>query len=135
MAKNTIALKGEFIRKEVEATAAITPGMGVTPSGALASNIPRAAFALENDLIGKGIDDAYAIGDLVQYGVFEPGAEVNALAGAAVGAAGNLLQFDATGRLVTATTGHVVAIALETAAGAGSRFRVEVTYGRAGVTT
>lgn len=134
MAK-TIALRGDFIRKEVEATAAMTPGMGVNVAGGLANNIPRASFVLENDLIGKGIDDAYAIGDLVQYGVFEAGAEVNALAGAAVPTPGTMLQFDATGRLVTATTGHVVAMSLTAAAGAGSRFRVEVAFGRAGTTT
>src|SRR5512146_1628351 len=86
MAKNTIALKGDYVRKERKANAAITPGHLVeimttgnlrkhaTPGGAA-----QRAFALENDLIGKGVDDAYAANDSALYGVFAPGAEVYAL--------------------------------------------------------
>jgi len=85
MAAKTIALKGGFIRKEGEASAAITPGYLVEFGGAndlqahaTAGGSARKAFALENDLIGKGVDDAYAAGETVQYGVFEQGAEVMA---------------------------------------------------------
>jgi hypothetical protein len=82
---NTIALKGGFIRKEGEASAAITPGHLVEFGGAndlrvhsTSGGPARKAFALENDLIGDAIGDAYAAGATVQYGVFESGAEINA---------------------------------------------------------
>ncbi len=82
---NTIALKGGFIRKEAEASAGITPGHLVQFGGGndlqvhgSAGGVGRKAFALENDLIGDAIGDAYVSGDSVQYGVFESGAEINA---------------------------------------------------------
>lgn len=83
---NLIALKGDFIRKEGEASSAITPGDLVEFGGindlqthGSAGGPARKAFAIENDLIGDAIGDDYAAGDTVQYGVFVPGAEVNAL--------------------------------------------------------
>lgn len=86
MAAKTVALLGGFIRKEGEASGAITPGHLVEFGGAndlqvhsTAAGPARKAFALENDLIGAGIDDAYASGTTVQYGVFERGAEVSAI--------------------------------------------------------
>ncbi len=83
---NTIALKGGSIRKEGEASSVITPGDLVEFGGVndlqthgTAGGPARKAFALENDLIGDAIGDDYAAGDTVQYAVFQPGAEVNAL--------------------------------------------------------
>jgi len=82
---NLIALKGDSIRKEGEASGVITPGDLIEFGGAndlqthgTAGGPARKAFAIENDLIGDGIADDYALGDTVQYGVFVPGAEVNA---------------------------------------------------------
>lgn len=82
---NTITLKGDFVRKEGEASAGITPGHLVEFGGAndlqvhsSAGGPARKAFALENDLVGDGIDDAYVAGDTVQYGVFPSGSEINA---------------------------------------------------------
>ena len=106
MAK-TIALKGGFIRKEGEASSAITPGHLVEFGGindlqvhSAAAGPARKAFALENDLVGRGIDDAYAAGETVQYGVFEQGAEVLAIL--AIGqtiAKGDKLVSNANGQL------------------------------------
>ena len=86
MANNTIALKGEYTRKEAEASEAVTPGELVEFGGSndiqkhsTAGGNARAAFALENDLVGEGIDDDYDSGDRLQYGVFRQGAEVYAL--------------------------------------------------------
>ncbi len=85
MPNNLIALKGDFIRKEGEASSAITPGDLVEFGGSndlqthgTAGGPARKAFALDNDLIGDDISVDYASGDTVQYGVFPPGAEVNA---------------------------------------------------------
>jgi len=134
---STIVLKGEFVRKEGEASAAITPGDLVEFGGAndlqvhsTAGGAARKAFALENDLVGEGIDDAYAAGDTVQYGVFYPGAEVyGRLAAAATCSIGDPLESDGNGRLQpssTPVTASVVAWALETVAVAGSRVKAEV---------
>ena len=86
MSAKTIALKGGFIRKEGQASAAITPGHLVEFGGShdlqvhsTAAGPARKAFALENDLIGDGVDTAYAAHQVVQYGVFERGAEVSAI--------------------------------------------------------
>src|SRR5690242_21917289 len=111
--RNSIVLKGQFLRKEAKATVAVKPGMlvqwdaaytSVKPCVAVAGAVPngasRKAFALENDLVGQGITDAYDINDTVQYGIMHRGAEIQALLAtgnnAAVGAplvsngAGNL---------------------------------------------
>ncbi len=85
-AKQTIVLKGNFVRKEGEASGAITPGHLIEFGGAndidvhgVAAGLARKAFALENSLIGGAISDAYSTGETVQYGVFNSGAEVYAL--------------------------------------------------------
>ena len=96
--RNTIVLKGDYIRKEGKATVAVKPGMlvqwdtnkdTVKPNVGIAGAVPggasRKAFALENDLVGQGLgttpalSDAYDINDTVQYGVFQRGAEIQAL--------------------------------------------------------
>lgn len=133
---NTITLKdeGRAFRKEAEASAAITPGHLVEFGGAAELQVhatvggpARRAFALENDLIGKGPLDAYAANDVVQYGVFPPGAEVWALASEAVDK-GDFLESAGDGRLQISSTpvaASVVAVALETIGSAG-RVKVEV---------
>ncbi len=135
MAK-TISLKGDYIRKEDEADAAITPGHLIerTTTGvkvhATIGGAGAKAFALENDLIGKGIDDAYAAGDAVQYGVFVPGAEVYAkLAAGETCSKGDALESNGAGALVGASSpieGSIIGYAMEAQATAGGRVKLEV---------
>jgi hypothetical protein len=130
---NTIIIKGTPILKEAEAAAAITPGELIEYTGAdvrrhsTIGGTARKAFALENDLIGKGITDSYATGDGVRYGVFYSGCVVygrtseSVNPGDALESAGNgLLQVSST-----AIEGSLVGFALDTVSGAG-RCRVEV---------
>lgn len=147
--RNSITLKGEFLRKEAAATVTIRPGMligwdalitsvkpttsigGVEPAGSV-----RKAFALENDLIGRGIDDYYAVGDQVQYGVFHRGAEIQALLKTGnTTVIGSPLMSAGAGnlQLVGVSLGtndeEIVAYAMEVVAnatGADARIRVEV---------
>jgi hypothetical protein len=137
MAKHTIALKGHFIRKEGKASSAITPGhlveFGGTADLRVHSTIggqARKAFALENDLIGKGITDAYVAGDTVQYGVFPPGTEVYAILGAGLTCAkGDFLESNGNGTLKatsTAIEGSNIGVAMEAQTTAGGRVRIEV---------
>jgi len=128
---NTIVLKGDFVRKEGVAGGAITPGHLISgfDTGLVvhadAAGEARKAFALENDLVGEGITDAYASGDTVQYGIFQPGAEVYAIAGSAV-TKGDPLGSDGNGKLIPASGTPVVAWAMEAAAADNDRIKVEV---------
>ena len=130
---NTIALKGDYIRKEGEANSAITPGelieftSGKLQRHATIGGAARRAFALENDFVGKGVDDAYASGDLVSYGVFVPGAEVYVKVTESVDP-GDALESAGNGQLQKASTpieSSIVAWAMESRSGAG-RVRAEV---------
>jgi len=131
MAKNTIKLKKySDIIEEYEAEAASTPGMLIemTSSGTVQahSNAGQTAekiFALENELEGKGIDDAYAEEDQVQCWVAGRGDQVNAiLAGGEDVDIGDKLESNGSGYLqkVVAESaggitypGSVVCVALE----------------------
>lgn len=147
---NTIAIKGMPFVKEGQAATVITPGdlieirsgtnaVGVH-STAAPTNETQRAFALENEVwsgvgpTSKGIDDTYAIGDTVKYGVFAPGQEVYAWLKNDVNAnvtRGGLLMSTGDGKLTGRTGAGVeaVAVALETinnsAGGAPVRIRVE----------
>lgn len=140
---STICLKGGYIRKEGVASAAITPGHLVEFGGAndlrvhsTAGGNARKAFALENDLVGDGIADAYDTGDTVQYGVFERGAEVyawleyteNVAKGAALESSGSgtLQAHTAVGSVVPVDA--IVGYALEAvnASAADARIKIEV---------
>ena len=131
MATNTITLKGHGIRNEAIANAAITPGhlvelmstgkvrVHATAGGA---GVER-AFAIEDDLQGNDIADAYATGAIVQYNIFRPGDEVYALlANGETAVIGSKLESagDGTLRVVDADTSagtiaiqSQVAVALE----------------------
>jgi len=140
MAFKTIAVKGDYVRKEGEASAAITPGHLVEFGGtndlqvhSTAAGKARKAFALENDLVGSGITDAYAAGQTVQYGVFQRGAEVYAiLAASQTIAKGDALVSAGDGTLKEISTepeeDSIVAWAMEavTTTGSTSRILVEV---------
>jgi len=66
--RNSVVLKGDFVRKEGKATVAVVPGMlvqwdtdakTIKPNVGIAGAVPggaaRKAFALENDLVGQGL--------------------------------------------------------------------------------
>jgi hypothetical protein len=126
MAAKTIMLKGHGVRNERVANAAITPGHFVelmstnkvkvhaTAGGAV---LPK-AVAVEDDLQGKTIADAYSSGAPCQFNVVGPGDEVFAiLANGENAAIGDKLISAGDGtlkELTSQTTDEsVVAIALE----------------------
>lgn len=136
---NTILLKGEVVRKEGVTDEAVTPGELVERGGsndfqaASSGNTGTAmrAFALENDLVGQGIDDDYDSGDTMQVGYPEPGAEVYAfLAYGDDVNDGAALESDGNGALTAQSSGRVIAYAVEdktnTSGGAAVRIKVEV---------
>jgi hypothetical protein len=142
MAKRKIVLlarAGEVLQTEdAAAGAAITPGMLVIrnssglwiPHGTAAGTLAPPDFAMERDEMGKDMDTPYATGDRVKVAHLCPGERVNALletgANVAIGAA---LESNGAGALQAATTGKVVAIALEAvnnATGANVRIRVQI---------
>ncbi len=138
----------EALYKEAEVAEAITPGHLVTlnsssklikhnvagpaaAAGANAQGIVR--VAVENDIFGGGIDDAYAAGDQGLYQVLDSGAEFMALVAAAAPAiAVNDLVESAGNGTVRKTTVVANAIgrataALDNSGGAtAARLRVEV---------
>lgn len=137
--KNTIIRKGHelVIRKEVTATEVITPGMLVNHAGAADGLLPHKRFALENDLIGRGINDNYAVGEVVQVGVCNHGVEVWALlANTENAAVGDRLVSNAAGTLEVIALAQtpleevrVVGFALEAlnnTSGAPARILIEV---------
>lgn len=82
----TVILKGDPIRKEGIAHAAITPGHllnfytdGTLQAHATAGGNAAPRFAVEEDFVGDDITTAYAAGDQVQYIVARPGDEVYAI--------------------------------------------------------
>jgi len=144
-----IVYKGAFIRKEMVAASAVTPGHLLETTGSDIVQVHSASggdaarmFALENDLVGDGIDDDYDADDTVQLGVFESGAEVNAiLAAAQVVAVGDFLSSNGDGTLklhdptvdVASTTAEIYSEAIVaqairplTTTGAVGRIRVGV---------
>lgn len=84
----TILVSGSGHRKEGVTDEAVTPGHLLELGGSndlqkhsSADGNAAAMFALENDLVGDGIDTAYASGDTVQYVIAYPGAKIYALLG------------------------------------------------------
>lgn len=93
MAYNTVVVKGYPMRKEAVAGGGITPGHLINLNStnkvvvhAGAAKSASAMFAIENEVIGNGIDVAYVANDNVLYGIFQPGDEVYALVAAAASA-------------------------------------------------
>lgn len=148
-ASRTILLKGDGQRFEALAAAGtIKPGHllqlesdGDVAIHAVAADNAPAYFALENDLKGDTIDDAYASGDIVQYIHAARGAEIYAWVAAAAAAIvkGDYLESDGAGGLKKVATDaatddtqrvSVVAMAVEavdnSAGGSPARIRVRV---------
>ena len=135
MAKNTIRLKNYLnIFEEYEAESAIIPGelIELTTTGTVQVHSTEGGnsekmFAIEDELQGKGIDDAYAAGDQVQCWLPVSGDQVYAILedGNSV-AIGNFLESNGTGELqlhvsdtadsddsITVYPEQIVAVALE----------------------
>lgn len=89
------------------------------------------AFATDHAMANKGVDDDYAIGDLAEVSICEPGAVVWALiASGAVLSVGSRLQTVNDGTLTLYSSGLAVATSLETKTNNGpglARCRVEIT--------
>jgi hypothetical protein len=107
MAFKTITLKGDPVRLERAAAAAITPGMLIelTSADALqahgtAGGSAATIFALEDENQGKEIGDAYSTDNQVLAAVFGPGDEVyGMLADGENAAIGALLESNGDGYL------------------------------------
>jgi hypothetical protein len=130
-AEKTVTIKGDPIRKERTgaAVATLLPGMlvevastGVVQAHSTSGGNAQRAFALEDDLQGNDIDDAYASGVRVIYAVFGPGMEVNALlADGETAVVGSMVSSNGDGYLKVYTVasaepdyvGAIVGIALE----------------------
>jgi hypothetical protein len=86
MAIRTIKCKGSFEYEELEAGGAITPGMLIMVNSsnkvvvhATEGGRAEAAFAMENELQGETVSDAFASGEVVPYLLPHKGSCVNAL--------------------------------------------------------
>lgn len=105
----TVWLRGEEgVRREAPANAGITPGHLLTLMStnkiafhATAGGKAAPMFAVENYLVGKDLNTAYVADDTVQYEVYSPGTEINALlaAHAAAIAIGDYLESAGDGTL------------------------------------
>lgn len=130
---STIILKGDPIYKEKDAGGAITPGDLIQRSsdgdvdvhGTAGGNAAK-LFAVENDIAGDGINDAYAAGEVCKFAAVYPGCEVYAwLADGENAAIGSYLESNGDGTLKvvdfvsdsagneTDRTASIVAVALE----------------------
>ena len=118
----TIVLSGLPAFGEEKATAAIKPGhlvellsTGVRKQATAQANCRR-TFAVENDILGKGITDEYETNSRVTFCIATPGTRILCrIAGRAPAiGVGNYLEAAADGTLRKLTSnGHAVAIALE----------------------
>ena len=126
MAIKTIVVSGRPVSQEDLANEAISPGHLVefVPNQASpARNIRKhgtddginvaSSFALENEVIGDGIDADYASGELVRYAVFRKGDRALARLKATTAIQpGDKLGSNGDGTLdITATAGAVICIA------------------------
>lgn len=142
MAIKTVTVLGNdlVVRREGIAGGVITPGHLIEgPATAViahnsAGQTAQKSFAVENDIVGNGIDDDYAANDTVLYGVFPAGSIVYAIAGTGGVTAEDIVESNGDGALRTqaasAATAEsarhsVVGRALDTAT-VGNRFRCEI---------
>ena len=137
---NTIHLGGDMVEVgDLAAGAVITPGMLIeryNSSGtalwrhhSTASVATAPAFALNQSMLNKGVNDTYGVGDLVQAAIGSPGSTFwariasgqNIVTGAKLESAGD-------GTLKVYATGVPLATALESknATGGAQMIRVEV---------
>ncbi len=140
MARRVIALLGQppVINEEEKAAEAIIPGHLVDYDGAgdlvkhaTAGDPAGSTFALEREEVGRDIDTAYAVGDIVKVGAFHVGQRVYAFTPSGqVLAKGDLLESDGAGRLIALASGEVAIARMVEAVSAvvpgDTRIRVEV---------
>lgn len=118
MAKQTIKLKKYVdIINEYKAGGAVNPGnfLVLGSAGTVTAGVPvEKMVALEDELQGRSINDAFAAGEPIQCWSAVSGEE--ALVVLATGQTiviGNKLEVNASGQVVVAATGTAVAVALE----------------------
>jgi hypothetical protein len=133
-----ILLRGRGERREAKAEGIITPGMllkitatgGFIPHNVAGANARR-IVAVENDLMGQGIDVNYAIGDFVQAEEVPVGDVYGLVAAAAAAiAVGDLLESAGNGTVRKLTTGIAIAEALEAVnnSGGGAAARLKFAW-------
>ncbi len=134
---NKIHLGGEVTEvNDLSASEAITPGMLVERFNnagvhrfrkhATAGGDTGRQIALDQSMLNKGVDDAYAAGDLVQVAVGMPGATFWGLIGSDTIVAGDKLESAGNGLLRKIASGTALFIALENkTVTAQSRIRIE----------
>src|SRR5688572_6085106 len=142
MARNKIVLNGcPMVKEEKKALEALTPGhlLEYTSTGTQrntddAANVAP-IFAMERDELGKGIDDAYAVDDVVKAAHCAPGDRVYAFIASGQNVAeGDYLTGTTAGLLTKTSVSATVRLAkaLEacnttgSAPVAGTRCRVEI---------
>ncbi len=124
---------------DLAASEAITPGMLIERFAVGAVNrwrkstltgLANVCYALDHPMANKGVDDAYAAGDLVEALIAKPGDVVWALIASGATIAFGAPLSDAGGGLVKAADGVTIAHALEAIPTPGTstttRLRIEV---------
>ncbi len=135
MAYNTIKIKKySDVIEEATAAAPFTPGhlieftsAGKVRAHSTATGTALPMFALEDELQGKGITEAYSTDNLVQCWIAGRGDMVYALlnSGESV-TAGDFLESAGNGNLQALTTGTPIAQAVETVNASGGTARIVV---------
>lgn len=127
MASRAIVLQGHpIINEKGVAAEEIIPGMLVEGVDSVerqddAGGPATRTFALEQDMLGKDIDEVYAIGDQVQVGSFSPGDVVNALIASGQNiTAGQFLEPAGNGTLRAYAAGTRIGRAMESVNNDGS---------------
>jgi len=115
-------LLGEFRREESVAAATIEPGMLLELTSAdkvqahsVSGGTAERAFAVEDALQGKSIEDDYDADDIVSYNLVMPGSVVFAILKKGENVdVGDFLSSDGAGRLIEYTAGSErLAVAIE----------------------
>lgn len=109
---NAIVLKGDPIRHEAPATAAMNPGHFVEPVengvglvDGSTNTLVRPRLVMPADYIGNGLTDEFAAGDVVQYAAFDTGDWAYARAAASTTfTRGDRVIVNASGVAAVATT-------------------------------
>ena len=138
---NTILLSGmPCIFDDLMAIETVRPGMLLeyhNDSGTLkmgvhdsADEVAARLFAMSRAETNRGIDDAYAAGDLIRFAACPPGTRVWAIVPSGQNIApGAKLQSNGDGKLKALNTGQFIAVAIESTGGAvtaDTRLRVEI---------
>ena len=140
---STVTVRGTGVRIEAIASGTISPGHLLKRTSAAADTVAvhgvaggkaQRMFAVENDLLGKGMSTDYTDGQRVQANIFQAGDVVNALVKSSV-TKGDFLESAGDGALQTYGSDSVigddaviVGVALEsvTVSSAAKRCKVEI---------